>query len=125
MSVLQGSPRVEITISVNPEFELRLDRLCIQKQEPTAADFQGNRLEIGHAKFYIFSETGEINTGALLFVEYTGGRPQQQLRGGWWSSPDRRSSRWLSRWRSWWWPKAKRRSGSGRRLAGDSDWSSS
>jgi hypothetical protein len=39
---------------------------------PTAADFNGNRLEIGHARFSISSEVGEISTGALLFVEYTG-----------------------------------------------------
>jgi hypothetical protein len=50
MSILGGSPRVDITISVNPQFELRLDHASIQKCTPTAADFDGNRLEIGHAR---------------------------------------------------------------------------
>ena len=70
MNVLSGSPRVEIRISVNPEFELRLERLSIQEDEPNAADFNGNRFEIGHAWFNIFSEVGEIRTGAVLSVEY-------------------------------------------------------
>ena len=56
MNVLSGSPRVDITISVNPQFELRLDHAYIQKREPTAADFDCNRLEIGHARFIILSE---------------------------------------------------------------------
>ena len=70
MNVLGGSPRVDITISVNPQFELRLDHVSIQEQQPTAADFEGNRIEMGHARFNIFSEVGEITTDALLFVEY-------------------------------------------------------
>jgi hypothetical protein len=63
---------VDITTSVNPQFEVRLDHASIQKHEPTAADFDGNRLEIRHARFRIFSEVGEITTGALRFVEYAG-----------------------------------------------------
>jgi len=51
MNVLSGSPQVDITISVNPQFELRLDHVSIQKHEATAADFDGNRLDIGHARF--------------------------------------------------------------------------
>jgi hypothetical protein len=46
--------------------------MSIQKREPTAADFNSNRLAIGHARFSIFSEVGEITTGALLYVEYAG-----------------------------------------------------
>jgi hypothetical protein len=72
MNVLGGSPRVDITISVNPQFELRLDHASIQQRAPTAADFDGNWLEIGHARFSIFSEVGEITTGALLYMEYPG-----------------------------------------------------
>jgi hypothetical protein len=52
-----------------------MDHLSVQRQEPTAADFKGDRLEIGHAKFCISSEVGEISNGALLFVEYTGAAP--------------------------------------------------
>ena len=70
MNVLRGSPRVDITISVNPQFELRLDHASIQKDAPTIADFDGNRLDVGHARFSISSEVGEITTGALLYVEY-------------------------------------------------------
>jgi hypothetical protein len=70
MNVLSRSPRADITISINPEFELRLDHWSIQENVPTAADFAGNRIEIGHARFSIFSEVGEITTGCLLFVEY-------------------------------------------------------
>ena len=77
MNVLKGSPRVDITISVNPEFELRLVSLSVPDRIPAAADLDGNRLEIGHAQFSIFSEVGEITTGALLAVEYTGNG------GGW------------------------------------------
>ena len=51
MNVLSGSPRVEITISMYPQFELRLDHVSIQKHEPTATDSDGNRLGIGHARF--------------------------------------------------------------------------
>lgn len=72
MDVSQRSPRVDITISINPEFELRLDALSVQDSVPTAAEFDGSRLEAGHARFSIFSEVGEITTGAFLFVEYTG-----------------------------------------------------
>jgi len=72
MEVLYGSPRVDITISVNPEFELRLASLSVPESAPTAAEFDGNKLEAGHARFSIFSEVGEITTGALLFVEYAG-----------------------------------------------------
>ena len=79
MNVLGGSPRVEITISVNPQFELRLDHASIQKHEPTATDFDGNRLEIGHVRLSIFSEVGEITTGALLFVEYEGKDSQPEV----------------------------------------------
>ena len=79
MNVLGGSPRVDITISVNPQFELRLDHASIQKQEPTASEFEGNRLDIGHARFFIFSEVGEITTGALLFVEYAGKDSQAEV----------------------------------------------
>jgi hypothetical protein len=71
MNILSGSP-VVITISINPEFELRLASLSVPESVPTAADFDVNRLEIGHARFSIFSEVGEITTGTLLFVEYTG-----------------------------------------------------
>jgi len=73
MNVLSGSPRVEIKMSVNPEFELRFERLSIQENEPTTADFDGNRFEIGHAWFNIFSEVGEIRTGAVLSVEFSAG----------------------------------------------------
>jgi hypothetical protein len=51
MNVLGGSARLDITISVNAQFELRLDHVSIQKHEATAADFDGNRLDIGHARF--------------------------------------------------------------------------
>jgi hypothetical protein len=81
MNVLERSPRVEIAIPVNPEFELRLDRVSIQENGPTAADFEDNRLDIGHAWFSIFGEVWEITTVALLFVEYPGGG------GGWLFEP--------------------------------------
>ena len=71
MNVLSQSPRVDITISVNPEFELRLVSLSVPESVPTSADFDVNRLEIGHARFTIFSEAGEISTAALLHAEYT------------------------------------------------------
>ena len=71
MNVLSQSPRVDITISVNPEFELRLVSLSVPESVPIAADFNVNRLEIGHARFAIFSELGEISTAALLYAEYT------------------------------------------------------
>jgi hypothetical protein len=71
MDVLKGFRRVDITIPVTPEFELRLVSLSVPESVPTAADFDGNRLEIGHARFAIFSEAGEISTAALLYVEYT------------------------------------------------------
>jgi hypothetical protein len=51
MNVLSGSPRVDITISVNPQFELQLDHVSIQEQQPSVADFDGNRPEMGHARF--------------------------------------------------------------------------
>jgi|SRR5208283_1088845 len=79
MNVLSGSSRVDITISVNPQFELRLDHASIKEQQPTAADFDGNRLGVGHARFSIFSEAGEITTGALLFVEYAGQDSQAEV----------------------------------------------
>jgi hypothetical protein len=72
MNVLEGSPRVDITISVNPEFELRLVSVSIQERISVASDLDGNRLEIGHAWFSIFSEVGEISTGVLLAAEYMG-----------------------------------------------------
>ena len=65
MNVLKGCPRVDITISVNPEFELRLASVSVEERIPAAADFDGNQLEIGHARFSIFSEVGEITTGSL------------------------------------------------------------
>lgn len=71
MNVLRGSPRVDITISVNPEFELRLDAFSVLASVPTAAECDGSRFEAGHARFSIFTEVGEISTGVLLFVEYT------------------------------------------------------
>jgi len=70
-SILKGMSRVDIHLSVDPEFELRLDSLSVAGSVPTATDFAGSRIEVGHAKFTIFSEVGEITTGALLFVEYT------------------------------------------------------
>ncbi|MGO9241471.1 MAG: hypothetical protein ACLPXM_20290 [Terriglobales bacterium] len=70
---------MDITISVNPQFELRLDHVSIQKRKPTAADFDGNKLEIGHTRLSIFSEMGEITTGALLFVEYAGKDSQAEV----------------------------------------------
>ena len=70
---------MDITVSVNPQFELRLDHASIQKHEPTAADFDGNRIEMGHARFSIFSEVGEITTGALLCVEYAGKDRQAEV----------------------------------------------
>ena len=79
MNVLGGSARLDITISVNAQFELRLDHVSIQKRAPTAADFNSNRLAIGHARFSIFSEVGEITTGALLYVEYTGKESQEEV----------------------------------------------
>ena len=66
-------------MSVNPEFELRLDRISIQENEPTAAAFTGNRLRIGHARFSIYSEVGEINTGALISVEFAGEDSQAEV----------------------------------------------
>ena len=97
MNVLGGSPRVDITISVNPQFELRLDHASIQKHEPTAADFDGNRLAIGHARFSIFSEVGDITTGALLYVEYAGKDRQAEVPGGSWLCPGRCSHCWWRR----------------------------
>ena len=79
MNLLGGSPRVDITISVNPPFELRLDHASIQESQPTTADFNGNRLEVGHARFTILSGLGEITTGALLFVEYAGKEDQAEV----------------------------------------------
>ena len=79
MNVLSGSPRVEIKMSVNPEFELRLDRMSIQENEPAAADFTGNRLRIGHARFSIYSEVGEINTGALISLEFSDERSHAEM----------------------------------------------
>ena len=74
-NVSDGSPRVDIHLSVNPEFELRLDSLSVAESASSATDFAGNEIEVGHAKFTIFSEAGEIATGALLFVEYTRDHP--------------------------------------------------
>lgn len=74
-SILKGASRVDIYLSVNPEFELRLDSLSVAESVPIAADFAGNKIEVGHARFSIFSEAGEITTGTLLFVEYTGDHP--------------------------------------------------
>ena len=71
MNVLKRSPRVDINISVNPQFELRL--VSLSAQDSTAANLNGNRLESGHARFAIFSEGGGITIGALLAVEYAGG----------------------------------------------------
>ena len=64
---------------ISPQFELGLDRVSIQKHEPTAADFDGHRLEMGHVQFSIFSEVGEITTGALPYVEYAGKDRQTEV----------------------------------------------
>ena len=64
---------------VSPQFELRLDHVSIQKRAPTAADFDGIRLEIGHARFTILSEVGEITTDALPYVECAGKDRQTEV----------------------------------------------
>lgn len=97
-SILKGASRVDIYLSVNPEFELRLDSLSVAESVPIAADFAGNKIEVGHARFSIFSEAGEITTGTLLFVEYTGDHPAA------WRLvvvPRPALSRWRGQWKSW------------------------
>lgn len=65
--VLKGSPRVDIHLSINPEFELRLVSVSIDKTTPVMGEC--SVWEIGHAWFTILSEAGEISTGSLLLVE--------------------------------------------------------
>jgi len=81
MEVLRGSPRVHITISINPEFELGLDYVSILKEDQSVATSDLNKLEVGHARFTISSELGEITTGALLAIEYETNSAGQ--RTGW------------------------------------------
>ena len=66
----QDTPRASrITRSIDPA----------QKCEPTATDFDGNRLEIGYARFSIFSDVGESTTGARLYGEHAGKDHQAQV----------------------------------------------